>query len=40
MTEQTILQIVPRLETGGSEQAAVEIADALACAGARALVAT
>jgi glycosyltransferase involved in cell wall biosynthesis len=36
----TILQVVPRLEAGGSEQAAVEIAEALAKAGARALVAT
>ena len=36
----TILQAVPRLETGGSEQAAVEIAEALARAGASALVAT
>jgi glycosyltransferase involved in cell wall biosynthesis len=36
----TILQVVPRLETGGSEQATVEIAQALTCAGAKTLVAT
>jgi glycosyltransferase involved in cell wall biosynthesis len=36
----TILQVVPRLDAGGSEQAAVEIAQALARAGASALVAT
>jgi glycosyltransferase involved in cell wall biosynthesis len=36
----TILQAVPRLDTGGSEQAAVEIAEALTRAGASALVAT
>jgi glycosyltransferase involved in cell wall biosynthesis len=40
MAEITILQAVPRLEAGGSEQAAVEIAEALARAGANALVAT
>jgi glycosyltransferase involved in cell wall biosynthesis len=40
MAEVTILQAVPRLETGGSEQAAVEIAEALTRAGASALVAT
>ena len=40
MGEVTILQAVPRLDTGGSEQAAVEIAEALGSAGARALVAT
>lgn len=40
MTEVTILQAVPRLDAGGSEQAAVEIAAALGRAGARALVAT
>ena len=40
MAEVTILQVVPRLDTGGSEQAAVEIAEALARAGAAALVAT
>ena len=40
MVEGTILQAVPRLDTGGSEQAAVEIAEALTCAGAFALVAT
>ena len=38
--EVTILQVVPRLETGGSEQAAVEITEALTRAGAKALVAT
>ncbi len=36
----TILQVVPRLDTGGSEQATVEIAEALNRAGASALVAT
>jgi glycosyltransferase involved in cell wall biosynthesis len=36
----TILQAVPRLETGGSEQATIEITEALTRAGARALVAT
>src|SRR3989304_300328 len=40
MAELTILQAVPRLDTGGSEQAAVEIAEALTRAGASALVAT
>ncbi len=40
MAEITILQAVPRLEAGGSEQAAVEIAEAVAGAGANALVAT
>ena len=40
MAEVTILQAVPRLDAGGSEQAAVEIAAALGRAGARALVAT
>jgi len=40
MAETTILQAVPRLDTGGSEQAAVEIAEALTRAGAIALVAT
>lgn len=35
----TILQILPRLDTGGAERAAPEIAQALAAAGARALVA-
>ena len=29
MAEPTILQVVPRLDTGGSEQATVEIAEAL-----------
>jgi glycosyltransferase involved in cell wall biosynthesis len=36
----TILQVVPRLDAGGSELATVEIAEALAIAGAKALVAT
>jgi glycosyltransferase involved in cell wall biosynthesis len=40
MADVTILQVVPRLDTGGSEQATVEIAEALTRAGARALVAT
>jgi glycosyltransferase involved in cell wall biosynthesis len=40
MPEVTILQVVPRLDAGGSEQAAVEIAQALESAGASALVAT
>ncbi len=36
----TILQIVPELEAGGAERTTVDIADGLAQAGARALVAT
>jgi glycosyltransferase involved in cell wall biosynthesis len=36
----TILQVVPRLDAGGSELATVEIAEALGIAGAKALVAT
>ncbi len=36
----TILQVVPRLDAGGSELATVEIAQALTRAGAKALVAT
>lgn len=40
MSDVTILQVVPRLETGGSEQSTVEIAAALTQAGAKALVAT
>ena len=40
MPEVSILQVVPRLESGGSEQATVEIAEALTRAGAKALVAT
>ena len=40
MAEVTILQVVPRLDTGGSEQATVEITEALTRAGAHALVAT
>jgi len=40
MAEVTILQVVPRLDTGGSEQATVEITEALTRTGARSLVAT
>src|SRR4029453_1886518 len=40
MKEVTMLQAVPRLDAGGSEQAAVEIAQALESAGVSALVAT
>jgi glycosyltransferase involved in cell wall biosynthesis len=40
MAGATILQAVPRLDAGGSEQAAIEIAAALRRAGASALVAT
>ena len=40
MAKVTILQAVPRLDAGGSEQAAVEIAAALSRVGATALVAT
>lgn len=36
----TILQIVPRLDTGGAELSTIEIAEALVHTGARALVAT
>jgi glycosyltransferase involved in cell wall biosynthesis len=36
----TILQIIPRLDTGGAELATIEITEALVAAGARALVAT
>ena len=36
----TILQIVPELDSGGAERAAIDIAEALAGIGARALVAT
>lgn len=36
----TILQVVPRLDAGGSELATIEIAQALSSVGARALVAT
>jgi glycosyltransferase involved in cell wall biosynthesis len=36
----TILQIVPELDSGGAERAAIDIAEALAGVGARALVAT
>ena len=34
----TILQIIPRLDTGGAERSVVEIADAVVRAGGRALV--
>jgi len=40
MATVTILQVVPRLDTGGSEQATVEITEALTRAGASALVVT
>ncbi len=40
MAKVTILQAVPRLDTGGSEQSTVEIVQALARTGAHALVAT
>ena len=40
MAKMTILQVVPRLETGGSELTTVEVAEALTRAGAEALVAT
>ena len=40
MADVTILQVVPRLETGGSEQSTIEVAEALIRAGAKALVAT
>ncbi len=40
MAKVTILQAVPRLETGGSEQSTVEIVQALTRTGAQALVAT
>ncbi|WP_069441977.1 glycosyltransferase family 4 protein [Methyloceanibacter superfactus] len=40
MAEVTIMQVVPRLDTGGTEQSAVEIAEAIIRAGANALVAT
>ena len=36
----TILQIIPRLDAGGAERTTIDIAAALAEAGARALVAT
>ncbi len=40
MAETTILQAVPHLDTGGSEQATLEITDALTRAGAKALIVT
>ena len=36
----TILQIIPRLDTGGAELSTIEIAEAIVRAGGRALVAT
>ncbi|MGZ4988634.1 MAG: hypothetical protein ACXWBP_11345 [Limisphaerales bacterium] len=36
----TILQVVRRLDSGGSEQATVEVTEALTRAGAKAIVAT
>ncbi len=36
----TILQIIPRLDTGGAELSTIEITDAVVCAGGRMLVAT
>jgi glycosyltransferase involved in cell wall biosynthesis len=36
----TILQVIPELEAGGAERTAVDVAEGLALAGARALVAT
>ena len=36
----TVLQIIPELEAGGAERTTVDVADGLAHAGARALVAT
>lgn len=40
MSEVIILQVVPRLDSGGSEQSTIEIADALTRAGVSALVAS
>ena len=40
MREVAILQVIPRIDAGGSEQAALEITEALSRAGALALVAT
>lgn len=40
LSGRTILQIIPELEAGGAERTTVDIAEALAAAGARALVAT
>ena len=40
MSDVTIMQVVPRLETGGSEQSTVEVAEALVRAGANAIVGT
>lgn len=36
----TILQIIPRLDTGGAEMSAIEVTEAIVAAGGRALVAT
>jgi glycosyltransferase involved in cell wall biosynthesis len=38
--DQTVLQVIPELETGGAERTTVEIAQAIIAAGGRALVAT
>ncbi len=40
MTTITILQVIPRLDTGGAELATLEITEAIGSAGGRALVAT
>lgn len=40
LSGRTILQIIPSLEAGGAERTAVDVAEALAAVGARALVAT
>ena len=40
IANQTILQIIPALETGGAERTAVDIADALVRSGSKALVAS
>jgi glycosyltransferase involved in cell wall biosynthesis len=40
MSVVTILQVVPRLDTGGAEQTTLEVAEAISRAGANALVAT
>jgi glycosyltransferase involved in cell wall biosynthesis len=39
-TSPTILQIIPRLDTGGAELSAIEITEAIVAAGGRAIVAT
>jgi glycosyltransferase involved in cell wall biosynthesis len=40
LSGRTVLQIIPELDAGGAERTAVDIAEALAATGARALVAT